>query len=592
MKKTVIVLLILVGMCICITNGNSIITNQEINCFSIESNSSKIDQVITPINSLNFYQSSEDTIKYDGGNVSGIGISGGGTLWGAVRFTPITTTPATHCTLKSVIFYQYQPVTVSGWVYIHEAGTATAPGEKIDSAPYANAPGTWIRVNFPTPRVRPVGIDFWLSVKLTHASGQYPLGVDGGPSVSPARSFVSTDGTTWQSLPSAGINRNLNIRAIVRFPLFTNDVGVEAIIAPGVSHIVNTLMTPIALVKNYGTATQTNFPIVCSIIGLNSMLRYTDTQTIASLLPGETTRVIFTSWTPQTSGLCSVKMRTVLSSDENPTNDQRTRTTDIGVLYENFNDTIFPPPGWTVYNFDGGSQTWRRWTTNPYSPPACAVCRWESSTLMNNDWLITPRLGPIGLDDSLFFYYRAYSNANWETLLVRVSTNSNISDTANYVVVDLIATNSDSYNERAISLSAFAGQQVFIAFQYACLFKWRIYLDDISLRSYAIGIAENAPICLNEIIHYPPKPNPISNGEVKISFILSKPNEVALKIYDASGKLVKILLNSKLASGTYCYTWNGKDENNQNVANGIYFYLLETPNHTYRNKIILMSSSK
>jgi hypothetical protein len=595
-RKIVVIwlLLLLLGIVSAdISNTHSKLINPAMNRLSIDPqakwdespNPAKIEQAATLINPTGFLQS-EDTIKYDGPNTNGVGVSGGGTIWGAVRFTPVTSTPAVLCTLKSAIFYQRQPVMTSGWVIIHEAGTPTSPGAKIDSAPYTNTPGTWVRVNFPTPRVCSVGTDFWLDVKLTHASGQYPLGVDAGPSVTPERSFVSTDGTSWQSLPSQGLNYNWNIRAIVKFPLFGNDVGVDAVIAPGASYIVNTSMTPIARMKNYGVITQTNFPVVCSIVGAGGVVRYTDTNTVASLAPGDTIRVNFTAWTPLSSGLCSVIMRTNLVGDQNPTNDRAARTTDIGLIYESFTDTTFPPSGWTVYNFDGGTQLWKRNTTDPNSPPACAVCRWESSTLINNDWLITPRLGPLGPDDSLFFYFRAYSDANWETLLVRVSTDPDVGDTTHYTIIDLIATNSPVYTQKALSLSAFAGNQVYIAFHYTCLFKWRIYLDDISVRSYVTGIAENNPNPRFVTTLNAPKPNPVTNGSVKISFTLSEPTRIALKVYDASGRLVKALINTKLESGIYNYTWNGKDEANRNVACGIYFYTLETPKQNYTKKMI------
>jgi hypothetical protein len=866
MRKILIVWLLPLSLGIVsadISNLHAKLVNPAMNLFSIDPQAkqdespypTKIEQTTTLNNPSNFSRS-EDTIAYDGPNASGVGLSTGGTLYGAVRFTP-----AVLCTLKSAVFYQYQPVTTKGWVFIHEAGTPTSPGEKIDSAYFTNTPGTWVRVDFPSSRVYSAGTDFWLDVSLTHAASQYPLGVDAGPSVAPVRTFISDDGSTWQSLPGAGINRNWNIRAIVKFRHFDNDVGVDAILNPGSSHrlitmtpqvrvknyatntqtnfnvicsivgasgvvryidtktvallapgdttrvnfapwlpivaeictvktrtlpgdenpandrktrttqitemfliegfndptfpptgwqtviisgthswerfpsgispscnpyegeamaayrsysatagsqarlitspinvgailsacslnfrmyhdpgfatvaesikvevstdginftkvaafrryaltagwvehsvflgsftgtmyigflgysgygnnmyidcvrvfggplpandvgvdviiapgswyLFNTSMTPIARVKNYGSTTQTNFPVVCSIVGTGGVVRYTSTQTVTLLNAGDTIRVNFAAWTPSIMELCSVRMRTNLVGDQNPTNDRATITTDISFLSESFTDATFPSSGWTVYNFDGGAQMWGRYTTAPHSAPACAACSYESSTLMNNDWLITPRIGPVGGNDSLTFYYRNYISTYTDTMLVRVSTNPLISDTVGYTIIGLIATNANAWAPRALGLSQFAGSQVYIAFHYTCLYKYRIAVDDIEVRGNRIGIAENRPNEFPLITSLnAPKPNPVTNGLVKISFTLSEPSKIALRVYDASGRLVKTLANSQLECGIYNYTWNGKDERNKRVSAGIYFYKLQTSNYSATRKILLV----
>ncbi|MCX7757188.1 MAG: T9SS type A sorting domain-containing protein, partial [candidate division WOR-3 bacterium] len=56
--------------------------------------------------------------------------------------------------------------------------------------------------------------------------------------------------------------------------------------------------------------------------------------------------------------------------------------------------------------------------------------------------------------------------------------------------------------------------------------------------------------------------------------------------YDASGRIVKTLVNERKGAGVYDVTWNGKDETGQKVPQGIYFYTFETPNHKSTKKII------
>ncbi len=86
---------------------------------------------------------------------------------------------------------------------------------------------------------------------------------------------------------------------------------------------------------------------------------------------------------------------------------------------------------------------------------------------------------------------------------------------------------------------------------------------------------------------YVPRPNPTINI-AKISFSLAEPQKITLKIYDASGRLVKTLANSHLERGIYNIIWNGKNNYEQQVAEGIYFYTLETPKQKFTRKLILM----
>ena len=87
----------------------------------------------------------------------------------------------------------------------------------------------------------------------------------------------------------------------------------------------------------------------------------------------------------------------------------------LGPLNESFTGTTFPPNGWQVFNADGGSQTWDRYTSNCRTAPGCASVRWESSTLANNDWLITPPLVILNVTPppiTLSFSYRTSTTTN------------------------------------------------------------------------------------------------------------------------------------------------------------------------------------
>jgi len=69
-------------------------------------------------------------------------------------------------------------------------------------------------------------------------------------------------------------------------------------------------------------------------------------------------------------------------------------------------------------------------------------------------------------------------------------------------------------------------------------------------------------------------PNPF-NAETKISYELPSEGETALKVYDITGKLVKILANGRQRAGFHDALWDGTDSDRRPVASGIYICRIE-----------------
>jgi len=186
----------------------------------------------------------------------------------------------------------------------------------------------------------------WMNVTLSspflynNSDNLQILILKGGPA-------VSTGYPTWNYTSTSPDNRNRYgygasiptsltqtiSRPNIRFALTpgappANDVGVSQILSPSSTHFLGALMTPSAKVKNYGTANQTSFAVICSIVSPTGAVRYTNTKSI-SLAAGRDTIVNFNSWTPTIAELCTVKMRTALLGDANIYNDRKTQTTDI-----------------------------------------------------------------------------------------------------------------------------------------------------------------------------------------------------------------------------------------------------------------------
>ena len=83
-------------------------------------------------------------------------------------------------------------------------------------------------------------------------------------------------------------------------------------------------------------------------------------------------------------------------------------------------------------------------------------------------------------------------------------------------------------------------------------------------------------------------PNPF-NPTTTISFSTKQNVKVELVIYNLKGQKVKSFDFAQDDSyGFYSVIWNGKDDNNQPVSSGIYFYRLYTGDYVKTKKMILM----
>jgi hypothetical protein len=84
-------------------------------------------------------------------------------------------------------------------------------------------------------------------------------------------------------------------------------------------------------------------------------------------------------------------------------------------------------------------------------------------------------------------------------------------------------------------------------------------------------------------------PNPF-NPETVIKYAVSGNGltQVSLKVYNVVGQLVKTLVDEQQMPGEYSQTWNGKDEKNQEVASGMYFYKLRVSDFSETKKMVLL----
>ncbi|UCG52209.1 MAG: choice-of-anchor D domain-containing protein [Candidatus Latescibacterota bacterium] len=85
----------------------------------------------------------------------------------------------------------------------------------------------------------------------------------------------------------------------------------------------------------------------------------------------------------------------------------------------------------------------------------------------------------------------------------------------------------------------------------------------------------------------PNYPNPF-NPTTTIAYDLPKPTDVRLRIYDVKGRMVRELVNKTQPVGRQEVLWDGRDESNNPVASGVYFYKLIAGDFVQTRKMVLL----
>ncbi|MFH2140840.1 MAG: T9SS type A sorting domain-containing protein [Bacteroidota bacterium] len=82
-------------------------------------------------------------------------------------------------------------------------------------------------------------------------------------------------------------------------------------------------------------------------------------------------------------------------------------------------------------------------------------------------------------------------------------------------------------------------------------------------------------------------PNPF-NPTTTIEFELTRKSNVELTVYDILGRKVASLINQAMPVGSHKIKWDGRNQNGDNVASGIYFYKIRTDQFSDTKKMVLV----
>lgn len=84
-------------------------------------------------------------------------------------------------------------------------------------------------------------------------------------------------------------------------------------------------------------------------------------------------------------------------------------------------------------------------------------------------------------------------------------------------------------------------------------------------------------------------PNPF-NSKTQIQYQLADnfDQKTQILIFNVFGKKIRTLVDKKQSAGFYSISWNGKDDNGQQVSTGIYFYKLTSGTFSEVNKMMFL----
>jgi hypothetical protein len=102
------------------------------------------------------------------------------------------------------------------------------------------------------------------------------------------------------------------------------------------------------------------------------------------------------------------------------------------------------------------------------------------------------------------------------------------------------------------------------------------------LGSVAVGSRLLAALILHQN-----RPNPF-NPSTSIPFELPEDSHVRLTIYSVGGRLVRTLIDGKLAGDTYSVEWDGRDDQGHEARSGVYFSRLQAGDRTLTKQLVLL----
>ena len=82
-----------------------------------------------------------------------------------------------------------------------------------------------------------------------------------------------------------------------------------------------------------------------------------------------------------------------------------------------------------------------------------------------------------------------------------------------------------------------------------------------------------------------PNPFHLRNGPATVRYVVGRPGDVRLTLYNVMGRKVRTLVEGTHAEGTFTTTWDGKDDDGERVASGVYLCRMTTGEAAGRSEV-------
>jgi hypothetical protein len=134
------------------------------------------------------------------------------------------------------------------------------------------------------------------------------------------------------------------------------------------------------------------------------------------------------------------------------------------------------------------------------------------------------------------------------------------------------------------------GSDDFLTQWIGCVLEWANYpyYGDCPIGCY---VSVEEPTSAARVVTLLGKafPNPV-NATATIRYTVGRSGRVTLKIFDASGRVVRTLVNAeqKARPEPYEVVWDGRNDSGKQATSGVYFYQLETLDHRSAKKIVIV----
>ncbi|MEO0110280.1 MAG: FlgD immunoglobulin-like domain containing protein [candidate division WOR-3 bacterium] len=480
----------------------------------------------------------------------------------------------------------------------------------------------------------------WMSVQTGASQGKiakfsYPVLTKLDQQVIPEITGIAGGCEMWRDTFLLYLNQGTPDEVVclrLYFPPPTGlDVGVDAIRRPTQLVDPNSVIAPLARIKNFGTNSVSNIPVYCWIDSAGTRIYNQNLTYTGTLAPNETALVSFPNWLVGPAGASyQVKMFTDLPNDSNRANDTLRQTTFSFLV----RDTLIAPWYQVIPTVDGEIQP-TEWAD---------ALKWDISDVLNMQGSGARPPGSVFLyvkHDSNNVYWAldfvakatredydqfgCYLDENYNRVWTTDSSEGNhwfvwlTRDTVVYRALIGTGNIPSAYWTRWLTgngisrASTASGHLQFEAVVAKGTQKWNYTInpeeDTVGFYVYVSaapgsvywgtwpttmpGANWNNAATYGTLIFSRQQVEikegkGITKTEIKINNPLRMPlilkGVKGLSIYDATGKVVKEINEAKDGN----LVWDGKDRNGNSISNGIYFLKMKLDNGSQTTKAIIL----